>query len=635
MTHPYDITDPIPYPLSNPNSSPQYVNSTEIYDIAIGGQPFFLNTKDETPYRRVTAKYRKDQYDTTREPGEQSLTGWWVRSQSSFHMGAGIKFFEPLQDETLRFRFKDSRGVDVWTQGQVTLLHDTDQVEYFDMAPQIVSCKYEQDALLVSTGTSLTLNYADGTFPISYGTPTGATDILSVTTDGTRYFYANSTSVFRGNISSSSTPGKIYADGAVTQSLLRFVKQRLILARNNKLFELNPNHSGGSTTFPTEFFAAPQADWTWTAIAEGPQAIYVAGYCSTSSSIFKITLDTANANALGFPELMVPTVVADLPAGEIVRAFDVYLGTYAVIVTNKGVRIGITNTAGDVAYGPVLFDNENCMAVAFRERFAYVAASIDGKPGLYRIDLSMPTSTSAYVFAYATDLVAASPNTQAYGVAFYGESDKAAFVDNEYLWAESDTNYVSTGWLQTGFIRYNTLENKVFKYVYPRINTTNGGLIVKSIDQSGSEYPVATFAEGAITGDTSVQFPSGPQEYLGFKFTLTVGSAITDSPVMTGYQVKALPAIPRQRMIQYPVMFYDNEMDALNNQVGYEGRTWDRLQTLETLEDQGDTVRVQDFRTGESYIGLIEELDFINQTPTDKRFSGFGGILLVTIRKVS
>jgi hypothetical protein len=31
---------------------------------------------------------------------------------------------------------------------------------------------------------------------------------------------------------------------------------------------------------------------------------------------------------------------------------------------------------------------------------------------------------------------------------------------------------------------------------------------------------------------------------------------------------------------------------------------------------------------------LIEELDFINKTPEDKRFSGFGGTLLVTIGTV-
>ena len=33
-----------------------------------------------------------------------------------------------------------------------------------------------------------------------------------------------------------------------------------------------------------------------------------------------------------------------------------------------------------------------------------------------------------------------------------------------------------------------------------------------------------------------------------------------------------------------------------------------------------------------SYLGLIEEMDFINKTPTDKRYSGFGGLLLITIR---
>ena len=58
------------------------------------------------------------------------------------------------------------------------------------------------------------------------------------------------------------------------------------------------------------------------------------------------------------------------------------------------------------------------------------------------------------------------------------------------------------------------------------------------------------------------------------------------------------------------------------------------MSQLEAVENLGDTIRVQDFRTGESYIGLIEELDFINKTPTDKRFTGYGGLLLVTIRSV-
>ena len=102
MAYGNDITESgayrdIAFPLSNPSSSVSYLPSDFGYDVAINTLPFFMSTSDETPYRRVTAKYQKQQYDQTREAGEQSLTGWWFRSQSSFHLGAGIKYFEPAR----------------------------------------------------------------------------------------------------------------------------------------------------------------------------------------------------------------------------------------------------------------------------------------------------------------------------------------------------------------------------------------------------------------------------------------------------------------------------------------------------------------------------------------------------------
>jgi len=60
-------------------------------------------------------------------------------------------------------------------------------------------------------------------------------------------------------------------------------------------------------------------------------------------------------------------------------------------------------------------------------------------------------------------------------------------------------------------------------------------------------------------------------------------------------------------------------MDRFNNEVGSEGSAYDRMSQIESIENVGDTIRIEDFRTGESYIGLIEEMDFINKTPTDKR----------------
>ena len=194
---------------------------------------------------------------------------------------------------------------------------------------------------------------------------------------------------------------------------------------------------------------------------------------------------------------------------------------------------------------------------------------------------------------------------------------------------------VASGYLQTGFIRYNTLEHKIFKFLTPRFDTADGGMTIYSVSAVGDVIAIGTYPQGSQVDETGIPYPNTPQQYLAFKFVFTRSdSDAAKGPLFTGYQVKTLPSIPRQRLIQYPVFCYDHEMDKFNNAVGYEGSAYYRMSQLENVENVGDTVRVEDFRTGESYLGLIEELDFVNKTPTDKRFSGFGGTLLVTIRKI-
>lgn len=99
-------------------TSPSYVRSNVLYDYAIGDLPFLAATSKEAPYRRTSAQIRKQQFDSSPNPGEQSLdTGWWLRSQSSFHRGAGLRFLEPASDDEVMTRFRDSVGIDPWTPG--------------------------------------------------------------------------------------------------------------------------------------------------------------------------------------------------------------------------------------------------------------------------------------------------------------------------------------------------------------------------------------------------------------------------------------------------------------------------------------------------------------------------------------
>ena len=635
MAYGDDITEGLPYVLSNPAGSTNYTPTGPAYEIAIGALPFFLANSDEMPYRRVTAQYRKQQIDQTREAGEQTLTGWWVRSQSSFHFGAGIKYFEPQQEESLRFQYTESKGLDVWTRGQATLLNDTASFYAGAAAAQMIGVNDgTNDCILVTDGTALKKITTGGTSSTYTQTGTAST-IFSLTTNGKQYFFINGSHVHRGNLAGTTSDTEIYNATSTTRATIRYVKQRLIAAIGSSIYELDANNASGA--LPAALYTHPNSSWVWSSIAEGPQAIYISGYDpnGTSSSVFKIILDPTTANSLGFPTLETPTVVIDMPQGERINDFDVYLGTYAVLATNLGFRVGISDANGDIQYGPLLFSDAPCNTIAFRDRFAYIATLIDGAAGLLRVDLSVTVIAGSLFFPWAWDLVASGTTTTATQVAFFGNSDRAAFTNGNNTWAESTTSLVATGYLRTGYIRYNTLETKIFKLLQARVDTTNGGVTIESIDSNDTFVLIGTFAQGATVTEVNVSYPNSAQEYLGFEFTLTRSSTdVLKGPLFTGYQLKSLPAVPRQRLIQYPLFCYDHESDKFGNEIGYEGSSYFRMSQLEAIENVGDTVRVQDFRTNESYLGLIEELDFINKTPEDKRFSGFGGTLLVTIRTV-
>jgi hypothetical protein len=462
-----------------------------------------------------------------------------------------------------------------------------------------------------------------------------ASTIFSLTTNGKQYFFINGSHVHRGNLAGTTSDTEIYNATSTTRATIRYVKQRLIAAIDNKIYELDANNSSGA--LPAALYTHPNTSWVWSSISEGPQAIYISGYDpnGTSSAVFKVGLDTANSNSLGFPELLTPTVVIDMPQGERINDFDVYLGLYAILATNLGFRVGVSDANGDIQYGPLLFDDASCNSIAFRDRFAYIATLVDGEAGLVRVDLSATVIPGTLFFPWAWDLIASGTTTTASQVAFFGNSDRAAFTNGNNTWAESTTSLVASGYLRTGYIRYNTLETKIFKLLQARVDTTNGAISIQSIDSFDNFVLIGAFAQNATVTEVNVSYPSTSQEYLGFQFTLNRSSTdVLKGPLFTGYQLKSLPAVPRQRLIQYPLFCYDHESDKFGNEVGYEGSSYFRMSQLESIENIGDTVRVQDFRTNESYLGLIEELDFINKTPEDKRFSGFGGTLLVTIRTV-
>ena len=220
MPYASDITEPIPVALSNPAGSQSYAATGIAYDVAFGGLPFFLTTSDENAYRRVTAQYRKQQIDQQKEPGEQTLTGWWLRSQSSFHYGAGIRYEEPVEGQTVGYRFNKSAGVDVFNVGRVTLLPDTAINSSITVGsgvkPLLVggSDTNGVDLYLTATGSTLSRTTSSGTAPLTWG---GTGNILAIAQDGANYYVLNATGVYRGPLTGASNGTLIFTNPGMAE----------------------------------------------------------------------------------------------------------------------------------------------------------------------------------------------------------------------------------------------------------------------------------------------------------------------------------------------------------------------------------------------------------------------------------
>lgn len=626
-------------------------NTNEAYDIALGGLPFFYAINDARPYIRQTAPYRKEQFDNQTEPGEQSLTGWWLRSQMSFHSGSGIRFYDPATtDEVGHYRFADSKGLNVWTKGQVTLLkscvsgHATmgaiasngvvqqtlRSIKWSGFSGVLLHDEFDVDKIDSAGTETKFVDYTSGT----------DSPVYAICDDGTFAYWITNTATKKTIYKKALTLTSADANtamfdqiGAVTNASMEYVKDRIILCADNKVFEF----STSATALPTPVYTQPTSTHVYTSITASGPAIYIAGYNGIQSTIQKFTLTTAGA----MPTLTSATVAAEFPVGEIVHKIYYYLG-YMMIGTNKGIRVAaVSDQDGSINYGPLIVEtNQPCYDFAARDHYVWCATGVDGIPGVIRIDLSNELETLR--FAYANDVyypgVTGKVTTSC---AFIADTDRLAFstaysdATGGAVYIESATVLIESGYLTTGNIRYGTLEPKNFKRLLARGDFSKGSMTLETVDRYGVEYDHITYDATIFPIEVTTSQPARAQEYVAYKFIM-YRDAITTSagPIFKGYQAKATIATPRQRIMRFPVYCFDVETDKYNVQVGYEGKAQARLLALEELEGSGDVLTWQDLTTGESRQAVVEQISFTRMTPPDKRFDGFGGVIDITIRTV-
>jgi len=259
-------------------------NTDIAYDVALGGMPFIYAISDQRPYVRQTAPYRKEQFDNQTEPGEQSLTGWWIRSQSSFHDGTGITFYDPaLIPGEGTFQFKDSKGVDVWTEGEVTLLNSSSQghnitgpiesngrpsqhmrsIQWSGTNGVLVLDEYDVDKIDTAGTVTHFIDYNAGTDDQVYAICDDGTDAYWVTNDtGPSGKLEVNRKPLTGNSSTSATV-MFTANGiTVNNAVMEFVKERIVMCANNAVYEF----SSAASSLPTAVYTHPATTHIYTSI---------------------------------------------------------------------------------------------------------------------------------------------------------------------------------------------------------------------------------------------------------------------------------------------------------------------------------------------------------------------------------
>lgn len=699
---PIEIINPIPFEiLSSGSGGGGYVLNSDAFDVAIDGQPFILATNDQRPLTREVPDINKQKFDNFAEPGEYSLQDWWLRSQEEWGGGQGLLYQDPSVDLRFNIKYRQSKGINVWKPGEIELLPDAFMEQraelvgddeplsfsggYFDII--IPHAWYTADDSLYD------LNIEGGsTVNVAYSGADPKADIVAFTSFGDRYYVATTSGIYTGVGTGAGT--KIW-NNTSDQVVLGWAKGRLMAGIDNDVYEL----VGTGPALPTPKFSHLDADWVWTSITEGPTSIYFAGGSYPDNAIYKFVLETDGA----VPTLTSGgTVAALMPPGEQVNTLYCYLGTFMGIATNRGFRVGVVDAQGDIAYGPLLWEGfSRCILGDDRFFYVIVRGGIDLNPdvsspvastffddvqvvdeflcdGIYRVDLGQELQTSqgaSLRYAYSTDRFVAIQSDPADPTGGHMPMQTIAMVGDRFIFgiyrelgslsengyrvfwptdreelevstppdsiAGPDPHYPKTtsGYLQTGRVRFNTLEPKTFRYFSVRSPAPLfGNIDVDFLDENDAptRYITYTPARPPDIGDIPLSGSSIPLNYASLRFTLHRNEDTTHlGAVMNGWQLKAMPAPIRMREITLTVLCFDTEQDKTGQEIGYEGYALERLQRLEQTAQRGNVITLQDLYNDIASQVIIQQMQFAQFAPPGPVSRGYGGYITLRMKTVS
>lgn len=591
-----------------------------LYPVAINGRPYMIDQKSGEFTRGYEPRVR-DSQDISTAPGEAAINpgGLWRRGQDSWHLGAGQQYADTAEAQD--YRFYKSKGVDVWTKGQISLLNTTklslsnasttqhmviqDGRVYVTLDGDV---KYTTDPFASSPTWTAVVDEAGGT-----AAATGT--IAAMATDGSKIYLAFPSDGIR-QVIPATDPAIIsntkFVTGSDSYYMLGFAKGFMFGAHDKNLKLIS---SSGTAS---DKITLDDASWKWVGVATGQNAVYAAGYASKKSLVYKVTIKSDGTLDSG-------VVALELPTGEFATSIAGYLG-FIILGTNKGVRFCSTDSNSNLVAGALIPTSGSVLKSASNDRFSYFTwSNYDGtSSGLGRMDLS--TFTAPNTPAYATDLMYTSTADVTNVVIF---NDKPVFmVSGVGVVVEDTSSLVSSGTIELGTYRWGIPDRKFVAKVDVRSEPLKGS-VNAYLANDESDYDDLGLWNTAGGTENTFQGSDTKTIEAKFKLLLTRGATVTQGPVVTRWMTRAYVAPFRSQVFSIPVLLH-NKLRLRNQREVY----MDVQNEQDVLDDLLANPRIVTLQIGEStHSVIVEDLKWV---PLDHYGNAFEwqGTAVVIMRSV-
>jgi hypothetical protein len=563
----------------------------EVFPVAINGRPYMVDVKSQQFTRQFDPRVR-DSQDTSTAPGESAINpqGLWRRGEVSWHLGAGQRYSDTAEGQD--YRFWQSKGVNPWTRGRLTLLNATKR----SLESANTNLPMVEVNGYVYVGDGQTLKYSNNPFAatptwtsVTSGAPTAT--INDLTTDGVRIYvaYANN-SIYITTPGGASVTQHFLSSTNVNFTRLGFAKGFVMSYHPDTVdshIHVVPWEASNTKTTVTATLRDP--NFVCAGFAGGQNHIYVAGRSSDTGIIYRLGIKADGT-------VDVAIVALELPIGEYPTSIFGYLGAI-LIGTNKGVRYSSPDNQGNLVAGALIPTPGDVQGFTAEDRFVWFGwSNYDASStGLGRLDLS--SFIAGNTPAHASDLMYTSGNTVKATVSL---ANKRIFtVAGVGVVVEDADILVASGSVTTGIYRWGIPDDKFAPRVDVRTEPLKGNVLAEVAVENQDFVDIGIFNAQNQTRHTYIA-PENKFIEAAYRFTLEP-SDTNISPILTRWMSRAYAAPARSRIISVPILLH--ERFNINNKDYY----FDVALERDLLEELAASPRIVTYQEKDDTFSVIVE----------------------------